>query len=536
MSWPVSLTMTRFGSFVEKTTFTFPKRPGLYFMQGVNLSEPRLEANGAGKTTIWKALTWCLYGKDPRGLKAGDVANWESPKDASVRFSFVDDDDAREYTIARGHSPNYLSLWDTADPSTLKPGGLVPGDVEQMVKLDFAPWLNCVLMAQGQPMFLDLGATAKAALFSDVMGLDRWVSYAEKAGKLASAADGAIRAQERAKAETEGRLAGLGDEAILEALRAWEEGRKRRLDRLAEDYERDVARSKEAGAILDLLRHSLVEIEAEFSAEAGEAKRCPTCHQLVRSETIDNLQGEAETARRELRRLESEHARLERSLDQMEDQADDFKAEENPHQALADKAARQRRELQAALDEHDRTLAHATERASMLGFWVRGFKDIRLEQISSALEELEIEVNSCVMANGLVDWELQFEVDRESKSGSLVRGFSVYVKSPHNDRPVPWESWSGGEAQRLRVSTQEGLANLIRNQTGASIPLEVWDEPTTGLSPQGVRDLLDALSQRARDEQRIIFVVDHRSLGYAGFDGTATVSKTEKGSTVDWDY
>jgi len=168
----------------------------------------------------------------------------------------------------------------------------------------------------------------------------------------------------------------------------------------------------------------------------------------------------------------------------------------------------------------------------MLKMWSRNFKEIRLQLISEALDQLEIEANNEIMALGLVNWELQFDVDRETKSGNLSRGFTVNVLSPHNDEPVPWESWSGGEAQRLRIGAQAGLSNLIRDRTGADIPLEIWDEPTQGLSKEGVLDLMDCLAARARREDRQVWVVDHSELGYGGFDGIATIVKTDQGSHI----
>ena len=79
---PVSLTITNFGPFRETQKFEFPREPGLYFMWGENQHEPRLEANGAGKSKLWEALVWVIFGKTSRGLKAGDAANWEAGKGA----------------------------------------------------------------------------------------------------------------------------------------------------------------------------------------------------------------------------------------------------------------------------------------------------------------------------------------------------------------------------------------------------------------------------------------------------------------------
>ena len=173
------------------------------------------------------------------------------------------------------------------------------------------------------------------------------------------------------------------------------------------------------------------------------------------------------------------------------------------------------------------------ERYSLYSFWVRGFKDLRLQLIAEALTELEIEVNSCVTALGLIDWELKFQVDRETASGTISRGFTVSVISPYNNKPVPWESWSGGESQRLRIAATMGLSNLIRSRTGTELALEVWDEPSTALSQQGVHDLLEALNHRANTEQRPIWIVDHTSHSFGGFAGGATITKRKSGSVIE---
>jgi DNA repair exonuclease SbcCD ATPase subunit len=225
-------------------------------------------------------------------------------------------------------------------------------------------------------------------------------------------------------------------------------------------------------------------------------------------------------------------AQEDRDLDRIEDDSEQIEKERNPYDELLREQVRGIDQARDDLESLQARLDASNARFAMLTMWVRNFKEIRLQLIAEALDQLEIEANNEITALGLINWELQFDVDRETKSGSVARGFTVHVISPHNDEPVPWEAWSGGEAQRLRVGAQAGLSNLIRDRTGADIPLEVWDEPTQGLSEEGVLDLLDCLAARAKREDRQIWVVDHRSLGYGGFDGTATVVKTEAGSHI----
>ena len=84
----ISVTLYRFGSFKEETTFDFPEGTGLFFLRGDNREEPALEANGAGKSTLWNATCWCAFDRTVKGLRAGDVANWEEPKGAYVKIQY----------------------------------------------------------------------------------------------------------------------------------------------------------------------------------------------------------------------------------------------------------------------------------------------------------------------------------------------------------------------------------------------------------------------------------------------------------------
>jgi DNA repair exonuclease SbcCD ATPase subunit len=612
------LRIQNFRSFGKTQTFVFPQEPGLYFMSGRNEAEPRLDANGAGKSTIWDALTWCIFGKTPKGLKAGDVNNWEAGKNTRVELDFTSPS-GEDCTMVRSWKPN---TW------TLQARGGV-GPVDDLTKsadnfflgwlgLDFAPFLNAVLMAQGQPMFLDMKAEPQAALFSEVMGLDRWMEASGKASKKASDQDRVSRALERTQAAIRGELEGLGREDLKSSLQRWEEERSARLHKIdativgyemhssaLEDVEHfgavelerraeldaaelplaglDQARA-EAQALesklrreLDLLKRDLEHEDEHFDAlESGEP--CPKCgHKLSARELdealdkqvrrLEKLKKEttaAMTAYQEartavqaankaldehdavrdvcvkrLRKAEDEAARARQALQQEErdikrlnKEFDDVQAETNPYAAMEKRARQNLERLNEELAATERQLDASNSKMGLYSYWVRGFKELRLQQIAEALTELEIEVNSSVEALGLVGWQLNFQVDRETKGGSIQRGFSVAVRSPHNSLAVPWEAWSGGEAQRLRLAANMGLSDLIRSRTGASLPLEVWDEPTEGLSHQGIQDLLETLETRARVEQRQIWVVDHRAHAFGGFAGGAEIIKTNSGSRI----
>lgn len=249
---------------------------------------------------------------------------------------------------------------------------------------------------------------------------------------------------------------------------------------------------------------------------------------------------EMQDAERDLNRIEADLARsrttleqCDKNLDRVEDMAEQAEKEKNPY---AEELRRARDDYERLYDKVD-DLRYALNDAEAIHYirsmWVKGFKEIRLREIASALSELEVEVNSAVTALGLMDWQLEFHVDKESKSGTLQRGFHTTVRAPGaGDKAVPWEAWSGGEKQRLRIAGNAGLSDMVRARTGCDFALEVWDEPTTGLSPEGKIDLFQYLADRARNERRVIFLLDHQARDFGGFAGTCTIVKTSTGSRI----
>lgn len=620
---PLALRIKNFRSFKGEQTFHFPSKPGLYFMQGVNEVEPDLGGNAAGKTTIWDALTWCIFGVTADGLKAGDVCNWDAGKDAMVGFVFMAAD-GEPMLLRRTWGPISWTLHRGADKESLeevvidlaKDGA---NEFTDMLRLELEPWLMSVLMAQGRQMFLDLKSEAQATLFSEVLGLERWMQYGREMSERARATDNVIRDLERQRSRLEGELDQVNRTDYTAVHDEWEIENAKRVLSLDVEHKRGIAalrelkdavgvaekreeaarqvvrdcqpdpKDEEELLALDadirkmedqLTRHEVEVAAIEKHMEAlREHEECPTCGQEMTGAHIDaecgrarrvladtekiverlikslkglrgkrgNIVGDIrrqeqslEDAREALRDCERVTAGArrsvelqERELDRIEEEAERLATQENPYAGMARQATRNAAKLREELAAVAGRLEAANERWALQSYWAsKGFKEVRLQEIAQALTELEIEVNSAVTALGLIDWELRFAVDKEGKSGGIQRGFTVTVKSPKNPRPTPWKAWSGGEKQRLRLAANMGLADLIRSRTGAALDLEVWDEPTNGLSPEGWADLFDSLASRARHEKRTIFITDHKAHDYGGFDGVVTVIKRPSGSAI----
>lgn len=272
-------------------------------------------------------------------------------------------------------------------------------------------------------------------------------------------------------------------------------------------------------------------IHADISANTAEsAKLEDELHAI--DDSLVKLGEELRTASRAVSDADADIQTITDALLRLELNAEQELRRPNPFQNRQDDLSNSIAAAQQELDDAIQTKESAEQSLSYFQYWVRGFKEVRLYLIAEAVRQLEVEVNSSLSQLGLMDWSLRFDVDSENKNGKIRKGFAVMVLSPLNKSAVPWEVWSGGESQRLRIAAEQGLANLIRSSSGMTLNLEVWDEPTHWMSEQGVDDLLPSLASRAKDYDRQVWLVDHRTGGFGAFDGIATVLKTVSGSHI----
>mgnify|MGYP001608433944 CR=1 FL=1 len=207
---------------------------------------------------------------------------------------------------------------------------------------------------------------------------------------------------------------------------------------------------------------------------------------------------------------------------------------ENPYtKLLADKLTALA-DLKAKRTECRITIASLSEDHAAVSYWVQGFKRVRLFLVEETLRQLELEVNNNLASLGLLDWSIEFDVERENQSGGITKGFVVLVRCPEWKEPVQFEEWSGGETQRLRLAGDLGLSNLIMERAGLTGMIEFYDEPSKHMSPQGLLDLAETLHQRALATGKRIFLVDHHLIDFGDFAGVLTVIKDDKGSRLDY--
>lgn len=219
--------------------------------------------NGAGKSSLLDAITWALFGKARGGDKDALVNLQSKAAEAALTFAYEENIYRVQRASPRGKTAVLeFQIWDGGQegggawrPLTEKSARETQSRIEQTLRLDYETFVNASFILQGKAdEFTQKKASERKAVLSNILGLEIWETYKE-------------RAAERRK-EIERETAGI-DRSIadIDAELAEEEPRRQRLQSLEADLKRLAASRKTQEAALESIRKAASELNEELAAE-----------------------------------------------------------------------------------------------------------------------------------------------------------------------------------------------------------------------------------------------------------------------------
>ncbi len=332
--------------------------------------------NGAGKSSLLDAITWALFGKARGGdkdalvnlqSKAAEVAltfayegnvyrvQRTSPrgKTAVLEFQILDGrqetgDGYRSSDVGLRSSVVGQEVWR---PLTEKSGRETQSRIEQTLRLDYDTFVNASFFLQGKAdEFTQKKASERKAVLSNILGLEIWEEYKERAAERR-------KEIERAVDEIDGRIAEinaeLDEEKTRQARLKAAEATLQNLTSVRAAQEGALEQVRKAAAILDEQRKSAqtlaAALERSRSAHAGlagrlaakQAERAAHADLVARAAEIESAHKDWQKARKDLekwdkvaanfrehesarqpflREIEAEKARLEQEAASLSDQ------------------------------------------------------------------------------------------------------------------------------------------------------------------------------------------------------------------------
>lgn len=226
---PLRLTLSAFGPYAAETTLDLEKlgKGGLYLITG---------DTGAGKTTIFDAITYALYDHSSSGIREGSMLRCKYADDKTPTFVELEFEvHGVRYTVRR--NPEYqrpkargegmttekadatLTYPDTRPPVTKAKD--VTAAVQEIIGLDYNQFSQIVLIAQGQfTKLLNASTEERSRIFRKLFRTQRYAQLQERLQAEASALNQQRTAQ---NAKLDSLLDGLQfspEDPDAEALRA----------------------------------------------------------------------------------------------------------------------------------------------------------------------------------------------------------------------------------------------------------------------------------------------------------------------------
>jgi DNA repair exonuclease SbcCD ATPase subunit len=306
-----------FGPFKE---FTLPlHKQGLVWISGQNQDTKAAKSNGSGKSSIFKALTWCLWGESI-DKENGDKVIRNGSKEAIVKVS-LGDGWVVERTRRKG-SPR-LALLQPDGQSWKAAGKDVQEKINELVGLDFKAFKNTVLYGQNDSLRF-ANPTTRDSDRKDMLhcilrtemlkGCSEYVREEAKGLRLKlSTIQGDIN-------NTKARLEEQNIDEIKDAMARAERAKKI----LIEDLKQQAQKEKEAAAAEN------VDVDLDvLNGELSKARK-----EVAKGDVADKkaaeFQAKIEVLRGKISALRSEASKLETIVAQKDEQLEQLKGSKCP--------------------------------------------------------------------------------------------------------------------------------------------------------------------------------------------------------------
>lgn len=179
-----------YGPFHGKHVFILADR-GLLLVLGDNQDEPRMDSNGAGKSALFEAMDWCLFGKIPKGDHVDSIINDSGDGSCNVRVYL--DDDGEDLSIHRGRNPKFAKLYvnGTAEDLTALDDAETQRHINRKLGLDRDIFHAAVFFGQNDLFRFADATNAKGwEILTKILHLepiDQWLETTKQAEKKTEA-------------------------------------------------------------------------------------------------------------------------------------------------------------------------------------------------------------------------------------------------------------------------------------------------------------------------------------------------------------
>lgn len=515
--------------------------------------------NGVGKTAIYQAIFWCLFGEGITNVKADDFVNLFNGKRMYVALKFRIGD--ATYELTRGRKPNKIELTKDRQPYTRHNTGSVEDDIRDLIGLNASMFKNTVLLTTNTDSFMALKPAQQRDFMEDLLNL-HMLSYRAKGVKVLRddnstelrLEEQSIRQKQEQNAKTERSIEQLEskkqswDQEVTEGLKNYQEELK---DLEQVDTDKELQKIQRLNEIKDKMKDVSVDLDklerdtnqrtkdiekCEHELKSLEAGECPYCQQKYDNEIkIDEVRTKVSEYNKALDELEQEMVPLLDREDKLKEELDGLMADEElMSEKEVNRIVNEIKRLNDKINDlKDQTVNPYADQIEVLKEQLEEVSDERMYELKRLDEHYKIMVKLLTDSKSFIRKNV---IDRYIPYiNKQLNGYLDFLDSPHgvlinNDltldieymgASISYGNLSNGEKLRLNLASNLAFRDMIE-MTGRSMNIILIDE---FLDNGGDQSFFRKAFNLFKSREQSVFIISHREDLQSEVDQTMTVAK-----------
>jgi DNA repair exonuclease SbcCD ATPase subunit len=319
----------------EGIEIEFNDYSNIILIKGSNLdikdADDKASSNGAGKSSIPEIIVYTLFGKTikhPKKITHKDVINNQIGKNLKTEVRWGD------FRVVRTRKPDSLRIWEDknhkwADDSEITLGGIPATQklLEEKIGLNYETFVNVLVFTDNNAgSFLECDASDKRQIVENLLSLDKYRNYAEKAKELKKEKKDLIKSSLYEFDTLSAQLEQLENraKAVSNQEKDWEKQKKEEIEELKikiKDLKTNLSSTNE-GQELSVYLEAQKEIE-NLNSEIGEVEQ----NQLKIEEALDLAKTKLDEKNRSKNSLNIKIDNLENKIEKLNSQSNDCNKE-----------------------------------------------------------------------------------------------------------------------------------------------------------------------------------------------------------------
>lgn len=561
---------------IGEVFISFP-RTGLMLLDGWN--EDTQSANGAGKSSLLSAISWCLFGKLPRDITATSITRiGQKSTLVSLKIDLLN---GEVLTVTRKR-PGGLEVV-CEDSLTV----MSQEELECKIGLTYERYLNIAYFAQGLgSRFIDLSDTDRKQLFLDLSKSSSYLTAKEKIDLEIKSLSKEIQDLKLEHTGICSRISEIQD-AILDANPLLEEIAQiqKQIDDIEDKISSiniqapDISKFKDLKVRLKQELSSVMEAKAELKVLHNNLRKlqapreqivpveCPHCSgsllidddglkpcdkraiveaQEARNQLVKSQQDELKLKIAEVDRIVSKETKIIETIEKCDEKISDLSAEYRNSKNVLENLSSQssllsskRSHIESQVRNIEKTKSRLHElrsketvvasllteketRVSVLqaASHALGPSGIQAYVLDSIVDEFNSKINELI-SSGWSNFTYELLTFKEGKAGSISTRFSDSVSIDGQQRSIG--SLSGGERRCLSLVIDIALSRIFSVHAGFLPSPIILDEPFDHLDSVNRERAILLVQELASD--CCVVVVDHQNETKGMFEHTIEIVK-----------